>query len=88
MVLATTSLVVAGCMAAANVSVTGTAELGVVGVKSKYATLHHDFQVSFGHFFATGPGLSIGASAALRHAGKFSPVGPKGPSTSVAHSTS
>ena len=78
LVLATTSLVVAGGMAAADVSVTGSAELGVAGEKGKDATLHRDIRVEFGLSGATDTGLSFGASANLRNAGKYQSGGTEG----------
>lgn len=76
--LATTSLVVAGGMAAADVSVTGSAELGVSGEKGKDAKLHRDIRVKFGLSGATDTGLTFGASAALKDAGKYQPGGSAG----------
>ena len=67
-VLATTSLVVAGGMAAADVSVSGYAELGVSGAKGKDAKLHKDIDVNFGLSGATDTGLSFGASIDLDEA--------------------
>ena len=78
LVLATTSLVVAGGMAAADVEVTGSAELGVSGSKGTDAKLHRDIRVSFGLSGATDTGLSFGASAALRNAGEYQPGGTEG----------
>ncbi len=71
LVLATTSLVVAGGMAAADVSVTGSAELGVSGEKGMDAKLHRDIRVKFGLSGATDTGLSFGASADFHNAGKY-----------------
>ncbi len=67
-VLATTSLVVAGGMAAADVAVTGSAELGVAGGKDMDARLHKDIDVNFGLSGATDTGLSFGASIDLDEA--------------------
>ncbi len=67
-VLATTSLVVAGGMATADVSVTGSAELGVSGAKGADAKLHKDIDVNFGLSGATDTGLSFGASIDLDEA--------------------
>ena len=67
-VLSTTSLVVAGGMAAADVSVSGSAELGVSGAKGSDAKLHKDIDVNFGLSGSTDTGLSFGASIDLDEA--------------------
>ncbi len=67
-VLATTSLVVAGGMASADVSLSGSAELGVVGEKGMDAELHKEIDVNFGLSGATDTGLSFGASIDLDEA--------------------
>ena len=67
-VLTTTSLVVAGGMAAADVSVSGSAELGVSGAKGSDAKLHKDIDVNFGLSGSTDTGLSFGASIDLDEA--------------------
>ena len=67
-VLTTTSLVVAGGMAAADVSVSGSAELGVAGAKGMDAIFHKDIDVNFSLSGATDSGLSFGASIDLDEA--------------------
>lgn len=66
--LATTALVVSGGMAAADVAVTGSAELGVSGKKGADAKLHKDIDVNFSLSGATDAGLSFGASIDLDEA--------------------
>ena len=68
--LATTSLVVAGGMAAAEVSVSGSAELGIAGEKGKDAKLHKDIDVNFSMSGETDSGLSFGASIDLDETGE------------------
>ena len=68
LMLATTSLVVAGGMAAAEVSVSGSAELGISGEKGKDAKLHKDIDVNFSMSGETDGGLSFGASIDLDEA--------------------
>ena len=68
LMLATTSLVVAGGMAAAEVSVSGSAELGVSGKKGEDAKLHKDIDVNFSMSGETDTGLSFGASIDLDEA--------------------
>ena len=70
LMLATTSLVVAGGMAAAEVSVTGSAELGVSGEKGKDAKLHKSIDVNFSMSGETDSGLSFGASIDLDETGE------------------
>ncbi len=77
-VLATTSLVFAGGMAAADVAVTGSAEMGVSGAKGEDAKLHRDIRVKFGLSGATDTGLSFGASADFHNAGKYRSGGSEG----------
>ena len=76
--LATTALVVAGGMAAADVAVTGSAELGVSGASGEDAKLHRDIRVKFGLSGATDTGLSFGASADFHNAGKYRTGGAEG----------
>ena len=64
-ILTTTSLVFAGGMAAADVSLTGSGELGVADGKDMDAKLHRDIQVVFSLSGATDTGLSFGAKAKL-----------------------
>ncbi|MCY4141978.1 MAG: porin [Rhodobacteraceae bacterium] len=71
LVLTTTSLVVAGGMAAADVEVSGSAELGVTGAKGADVKLHRDIRVKFGLSGETDTGLSFGASADFHNAGKY-----------------
>ncbi|MCY4137272.1 MAG: porin, partial [Rhodobacteraceae bacterium] len=78
LVLATTSLVVAGGMAAADVAVTGSAELGVSGKSGEAVQLHRDIRVKFGLSGATDTGLSFGASADFHNAGKYRAGGSEG----------
>ena len=78
LVLATSSLVVAGGMAAADVAVTGSAELGVSGASGEDAKLHRDIRVKFGLSGATDTGLSFGASADFHNAGKYRSGGSEG----------
>ncbi len=78
LVLATTSLVVAGGMAAADVAVTGSAELGVTGAKGADVKLHRDIRVKFGLSGETDTGLSFGASADFHNAGKYRAGGAEG----------
>ena len=66
-ILTTTSLVFAGGMAAADVSLSGSAEMGVKGKKGSDAQLHRDIRVVFGLSGATDTGLSFGATAKLEH---------------------
>ena len=70
LILATTSLVVAGGMAAAEVSVSGSAELGIAGEKGKDAKLHKDIDVNFSMSGETDSGLSFGASIDLDETGE------------------
>ena len=70
----TTALVVAGGVAAADVTVTGSAELGVAGTKGKKdsadgARLHKNLEVVFKLSGATDTGLSFGGSIDLDEAG-------------------
>ena len=78
LVFATTSLVVAGGMAAADVEVSGSAELGVSGAKGADAKLHRDIRVKFGLSGETDTGLSFGASADFHNAGKYRAGGTEG----------
>ena len=77
-ILATTSLVMAGGMAAAEVTLSGSAEMGVTGSKGADAKLHRDMRVSFGLSGATDTGLSFGTSLNLKDAGKYQPGGASG----------
>lgn len=67
-IIATTALVCAGGMAAADVSVTGSAELGVKGGKEMKSQLHRDIRVDFTLSGSTDTGLSFGAKARLHEA--------------------
>ena len=64
-ILAITSLVFAGGMAAAEVSVSGFAEMGVSGSKGSDAKLHKDIDIGFDASGATDTGLSFGLSIDL-----------------------
>ena len=66
--IATTALVFAGGMAASDVSLSGSAELGVKGGKDMEAQLHRDIRVDFGLSGSTDTGLSFGAKARLHEA--------------------
>ena len=77
-ILATTALVTCGSMAAADVSLSGSAEIGVVGGSGKDAQIHRDARVSFSMSGETDTGLSFGTSLALRHAGKYQDDGAEG----------
>ncbi len=66
--LTTTALVCAGGMAAADVAVTGSAELGIAGSKGSDASLHKDIDVNFSMSGATDTGLTFGASIDLDEA--------------------
>lgn len=66
--IATTALALAGGMASADVSLSGSAEMGVSGEKGEKAKLHRDIQVKFGLSGSTDTGLSFGASAKLHEA--------------------
>ena len=77
-ILATTALVTCGSMAAADVSLSGSAEIGVVGGSGDDAQIHRDARVSFGLSGETDTGLSYGTSLALRHAGKYQDNGAEG----------
>ena len=66
--LTSTYLVAIGGMAAADVSVSGSAELGVKGSKSSDVQFHRDIQVAFGLSGATDTGLSFGATAKVHEA--------------------
>lgn len=77
-ILTTTSLVFAGGMAAADVAVTGSAEMGVSGAKGEDARLHRDLRVSFALSGATDTGLSFGTSLNLKDAGKYQRDGGSG----------
>ncbi len=68
--IATTALAFAGGMAAADVSLSGSAELGVAGEKGKDAKLHRNIDASFALSGATDTGLSFGASIDLDEAAK------------------
>ncbi len=70
LMLATTSLVVAGGMAAAEVSVSGSAELGIAGEKGKDSKLHKSIDVNFSMSGETDSGLSFGASIDLDETGE------------------
>ncbi|MDE2789061.1 MAG: porin [Paracoccaceae bacterium] len=74
-ILATTALVTCGSMAAADVSLSGSAEIGVAGGSNMKAQVHRDARVSFGMSGETDTGLSFGTSLNLRHAGKYQPSG-------------
>ena len=74
-VLATTSLVVVGGMAAADVSVSGSAELGVSGAKGEDAKLHKDIDVNFNLSGETDGGLTFGASIDLDEAAAENALG-------------
>lgn len=78
LVLATTSLVVAGGMAAADVEVTGSAELGVAGKSGADVQLHRDIRVKFKMSAETDTGLSFGAAADFHNAGKYRAGGTEG----------
>ena len=67
-ILIITSLVFAGGMAAAEVSVSGFAEMGVKGSKGSDATLHKDIDIGFDASGATDTGLSFGLSIDLDNA--------------------
>lgn len=69
--LSTTALALAGSAAVAEVSISGSAEMGISGKKGEDAKLHRDIRVKFGLSGATDTGLSFGASADLHNAGKF-----------------
>ena len=77
-ILATTALVTCGSMAAADVSLSGNAEIGVVGGSGADAQIHRDARVSFGLSGETDTGLSFGTSLWLRHAGKYQDNGAEG----------
>ena len=64
-ILTTTSLVMAGGMAAAEVSISGFAEMGVSGSKGNDAKLHKDIDIGFDASGATDTGLSFGLSIDL-----------------------
>ena len=68
LVLATTSLVVAGGMAAADVEISGSGELGVAGSSGADVKLHRDIRVAFGLSGATDTGLSFGGSIKMDEA--------------------
>ncbi len=76
--LTTTALVLAGGMAAADTSVTGSAEMGVAGSKGNDAKLHKDIRFKVTLSGATDTGVSFGAAAELRHAGKYQAGGAEG----------
>ena len=67
-ILSTTSLVFAGGMAAADVTISGSAEMGVKGSKSADAQFHRDIQVKFELAGTTDTGLVFGAEANLHEA--------------------
>ena len=67
-ILTTTSLVFAGGMAAAEVEISGFAEMGVSGKKSTDAKLHKDIDIGFDASGATDTGLSFGLSIDLDNA--------------------
>ena len=76
--LTSTALVAIGGMAAADVSVSGSAEMGVAGSKGSDAKLHRDIRVKFGLSGATDTGLSFGAAADFHNAGKYRAGGTEG----------
>ena len=76
--LTSTALVAIGGMAAADVSVSGSAEMGVSGTNDTDTKLHRDIRVKFGLSGATDTGLSFGASADFHHAGKYRAGGSEG----------
>ena len=67
-ILTTTSLVMAGGMAAAEVSISGFAEMGVSGSKGNDAKLHKDIDIGFDASGSTDTGLSFGLSIDLDNA--------------------
>lgn len=67
-ILTTTSLVMAGGMAAAEVSISGSAEMGVAGSKGADAKLHKDIDIGFDATGATDTGLTFGLSIDLDNA--------------------
>ncbi len=67
-ILTTTSLVFAGGMAAAEVSISGFAEMGVSGSKGTDAKLHKDIDIGFDASGATDTGLSFSLSIDLDNA--------------------
>ena len=67
-IFSTTSLVFAGGMAAAEVSISGFAEMGVSGSKGSDAKLHKDIDIGFDASGATDTGLSFGLSIDLDNA--------------------
>ena len=66
--LSTTALALTGSMAAAEVSVSGFAEMGVSGSKGSDAKLHKDIDIGFDASGATDTGLSFGLSIDLDNA--------------------
>ncbi|MDE2789048.1 MAG: porin [Paracoccaceae bacterium] len=77
-ILATTALVTCGSMAAADVSLSGSAEVGVTGGSGGDAQIHRDARVKFTLSGETDTGLSFGTTLDFHNAGNYRAGGTSG----------
>ena len=74
LLMATTALVVGAGTAAADVALSGSAEMGVAGSKDDSARFHTDIDVTFGMSGTTDAGVSFGAAIDIDEGGVDAPA--------------